>query len=322
MREPVFTTDVRGKSIRPGRSAAVSLAVHAAAILLAILVGTPVTRFIAQPRSLVLIAPSPAPVPRTLPLSVLPTHAARLAVPPPQTPKRTLPVIEIPAAPVVEPVRATLPTPELPRVVVPLMPPVKTGEFAQAIPETRKPAPQLSLQAAGFDAAENSHSPLPRGQWKASISGFDNAGATNQGPRRTGVSAGGFSDAVPGAAAPAARQPIAKSSFGDAATEAPATVAHAPIAVSLTSPVDILSKPRPVYTAEARAMGLEGEVLVEVVFEAGGGVRVVRLVKGLGHGLDENALAAAREIRFRPARRGGIASDAMAVVHILFQLAY
>jgi protein TonB len=73
---------------------------------------------------------------------------------------------------------------------------------------------------------------------------------------------------------------------------------------------------------EARALGIEGEVLVEVVFEAGESVRVVQLVKGLGHGLDENALAAAREIRFRPARRGGIATDATAVVHILFQLAY
>jgi TonB family protein len=322
VRELVFITDVRGKSIRPGRSAGVSLAVHAAAILLAILVGTPVTRFIAQPRSLVLIAPSPAPVPRTLPLRVLPTHAARLAVLPPQTPKLTLPVIEIPAAPVVEPVRAALPTPDLARVIVPLTPPVKTGEFAQAIPETRKPVPQPSLQAAGFAAAENSPSPLPRGQLKASSSGFDNAGTTNQGPRHTGVSASGFSDGAPAAVAPAARQPIAKSSFGDAATQAPASVAHAPIAVSLTSPVDILSKPRPVYSAEARTMGIEGEVLVEVVFEAGGSVRVVRLVKGLGHGLDENAVAAAREIRFRPARREGIASDASAVVHILFQLAY
>jgi TonB family protein len=90
----------------------------------------------------------------------------------------------------------------------------------------------------------------------------------------------------------------------------------------LTTPVDILSKPRPAYTAEARALGVEGEVLVEVVFESGATVRVVRLVKGLGSGLDENALAAAREIRFRPARRAGIATDSTAIVHILFQLAY
>jgi TonB family protein len=69
-------------------------------------------------------------------------------------------------------------------------------------------------------------------------------------------------------------------------------------------------------------LAIEGEVLVEVVLEASGRVRVVRLVKGLGHGLDENAQAAAREIRFRPALKEGVPADSTAVVHILFQLAY
>ncbi len=69
-------------------------------------------------------------------------------------------------------------------------------------------------------------------------------------------------------------------------------------------------------------MSIEGEVLVEVVLEASGRVRIVRLVKGLGHGLDENAQASAREIRFRPALKQGVPADSTAVVHILFQLAY
>jgi TonB family protein len=69
-------------------------------------------------------------------------------------------------------------------------------------------------------------------------------------------------------------------------------------------------------------LAIEGEVLVEVVLEASGTVRVVRLVKGLGHGLDESAQAAAREIRFRPALKEGIPADSTAVVHIVFQLAY
>jgi hypothetical protein len=42
----------------------------------------------------------------------------------------------------------------------------------------------------------------------------------------------------------------------------------------------------------------------------------------LGHGLDENAIAAARAIQFRPAKRGDTAADSTAVVHIVFQLAY
>ena len=68
-------------------------------------------------------------------------------------------------------------------------------------------------------------------------------------------------------------------------------------------------------------MGIEGEVLMEVAFEASGALRVQRIVRGLGHGLDENALAAALEIRFRPARRDGSPVDSTATVHIVFQLA-
>jgi TonB family protein len=87
------------------------------------------------------------------------------------------------------------------------------------------------------------------------------------------------------------------------------------------SPVEILSKPRPVYSAEARKLHLEGEVLLDVVFTALGDVRVVKLVKGLGHGLDEAALHAAQQIRFRPAKRDGQPYDSAAVVHIVFALA-
>ena len=70
-------------------------------------------------------------------------------------------------------------------------------------------------------------------------------------------------------------------------------------------PVVILEKPNPVYTEEARKLGLEGEVLVEVIFPASGQVQVVRVVKGLGHGLDEAALRAAEQIRFKPALQEG-----------------
>ena len=60
--------------------------------------------------------------------------------------------------------------------------------------------------------------------------------------------------------------------------------------VSLTSnAVEITYKPNPVYTDEARAMRLEGEVLLEVQFSANGQLHVNRVVRGLGHGLDEAA---------------------------------
>jgi TonB family protein len=88
-----------------------------------------------------------------------------------------------------------------------------------------------------------------------------------------------------------------------------------------TAQVEILFKPKPVYTAEARKLQLEGEVLLEVVFGANGELRVSRVVSGLGHGLDEAAVSAASKIKFKPAQRNGTSVDSTAVVHVTFQLA-
>src|ERR1700684_10732 len=54
-----------------------------------------------------------------------------------------------------------------------------------------------------------------------------------------------------------------------------------------TTPVEITFKPQPVYTEDARSLKLEGEVLLEVMFNANGTLKVNRVVRGLGHGLDE-----------------------------------
>jgi TonB family protein len=86
--------------------------------------------------------------------------------------------------------------------------------------------------------------------------------------------------------------------------------------------MEILYKPNPVYTEEARRLRLEGEVLLEVVFGASGELRVLRVVRGLGHGLDEAAVRSAQQIRFKPAKREGQAVDSVATLHVRFQLAY
>ena len=74
-----------------------------------------------------------------------------------------------------------------------------------------------------------------------------------------------------------------------------------------TTPVEITFKPQPVYTDEARGLKLEGEVLLEVMFGANGTLHVNRVVRGLGHGLDEAAIAAANKMRFKPAHAYGTA---------------
>ena len=89
-----------------------------------------------------------------------------------------------------------------------------------------------------------------------------------------------------------------------------------------TNPVEITFKPNPVYTPEARNLKLEGEVLLEVMFGANGQLHVNRVVRGLGHGLDEAAIDAANKMRFKPALRNGQPVDSTAVVHVVFQMAY
>ena len=91
---------------------------------------------------------------------------------------------------------------------------------------------------------------------------------------------------------------------------------------SASTPVEITFKPNPVYTDDARNLKLEGEVLLEVSFLANGTLHVNRVVRGLGHGLDEAAVAAANKIRFKPALRSGAPIDSTAIVHVTFQLAY
>jgi TonB family protein len=126
------------------------------------------------------------------------------------------------------------------------------------------------------------------------------AGGTGNRPRSGAIAQGGFGEV----AAPAATAPKARNEEK-----------------SNTKPVEILSKPRPAYTDEARQLHVEGEVLVEVMFTAGGKMEVRRVVRGLGHGLDESALRAAQQIRFRPAQRNGAPYDSLALVHIVFELA-
>jgi len=55
------------------------------------------------------------------------------------------------------------------------------------------------------------------------------------------------------------------------------------------------------YPADAKRLGVEGQVKVRLVVDAEGGVASRRLVTRLGHGLDQLAMRLARKLRFRPA---------------------
>ena len=117
------------------------------------------------------------------------------------------------------------------------------------------------------------------------------------------------------------RRRVETTEFDDVMQVVPASKAQSAAQEPVLEPMEILAKPNPSYSDEARRMKIEGEVVLGVVFEATGKVRVVRVLQGLGHGLDEAALRAAEQIRFRPARRGDRPVDFPATVRIIFQLA-
>jgi TonB family protein len=127
------------------------------------------------------------------------------------------------------------------------------------------------------------------------------------------------------AAAPPSQEPAAKPA--PAGTAFTAAVSADPRQVAArrqpaAEPLEILYKPRPGYTEEARRAHIEGDIVLEVLFTGAGNLRVLRVVRGLGYGLEQNALDAAAKIRFRPAKEDGHAVDTVAMIRISFQLAY
>jgi TonB family protein len=104
---------------------------------------------------------------------------------------------------------------------------------------------------------------------------------------------------------------------------APTAVAAAPrtVAEPLPTNLEVISKPQPQYTSEAKQLRVQGDVILRVTFTASGRVFVQGVVHGLGHGLDEEARRVAQQIRFRPATRNGQAVDMTTNITITFQLA-
>jgi TonB family protein len=89
---------------------------------------------------------------------------------------------------------------------------------------------------------------------------------------------------------------------------------------AFTPPV-VISEPKARYTPEAQEARIQGEVTLQVRFLASGQVEVIRVVNGLGHGLDEEAKHVAENIRFKPAQRNGQPVDHTTLIHVTFQLA-
>jgi protein TonB len=77
---------------------------------------------------------------------------------------------------------------------------------------------------------------------------------------------------------------------------------------------------RPEYTEEARAASIEGKVRVEITVDATGAIRSVKVLEGLGHGLDEAAVRAVEGATFEPALQCGKTVESTFTVSIRFTL--
>ena len=116
----------------------------------------------------------------------------------------------------------------------------------------------------------------------------------------------GYSDGAGGAA------------FGNT-TEEKRTVVKPLPTVSLIRPVEIISRPEPIYTDKARASKTEGTVILQVTFYRDGRVIIEHIVQKLPNGLTNAAVKAARGIRFHPALDSdGQATDFTAQVGVNF----
>jgi len=77
------------------------------------------------------------------------------------------------------------------------------------------------------------------------------------------------------------------------------------IGKDVTRKAILVMRPEPAYTEEARQKGITGTVVLKAVFRSSGEVNNIRTVSELSGGLTEQALQAARKIKFIPAIKNG-----------------
>lgn len=92
------------------------------------------------------------------------------------------------------------------------------------------------------------------------------------------------------------------------------------ISRSETEPLRITSKPRANYTDAARHNQVQGTVTLRVVFTASGQIGSVSPVNTLPCGLTEQAIAAAKEIQFEPAKKNGVPQTVAKLVQYSFTI--
>lgn len=264
-------------------------------------------------------------VPPVLPTPVLPAPRAKFE--PKHVHMRKAPVLKPEFHAIAPPPAAVRHALERPQ------PPIHVGVLSTAVdPPKQTRTTRRLVQTGGFGDPDGvkATGEAHHGMTVPTVGSFDSPvgpGSGNGTGGRRGargeIAQAGFGDAVATPAEKARPSEAVHSGVFSNQADVPAksTPVHRSVEPSI-QPVRILVKPDPVYTAEARAKKIEGNVVLEVIFAANGTVDVLRVVRGLGYGLDQSAISAARRIRFRPERVDGKPVDARARLRIVFRLAY
>jgi TonB family protein len=87
----------------------------------------------------------------------------------------------------------------------------------------------------------------------------------------------------------------------------------------VTAPT-VMSRVEPQYSEEARKARYQGTVVLEAIVRKDGSIDILRIVRSLGFGLDENAIKALKQWRFRPGMKNGEAVDVALNIEVNFNL--
>ena len=82
----------------------------------------------------------------------------------------------------------------------------------------------------------------------------------------------------------------------------------------------VLHSVDPEFTSEARAANFQGSVSIQLIVDSQGNPQNVHVIRHLGMGLDEKAIEAVREYRFKPAMYDGHPVAVQLVIEVAFHL--
>jgi protein TonB len=185
-------------------------------------------------------------------------------------------------------------------------PPIQPAAKAKVATAAPKPA------AVEPPPSQNTPPPPSAGDAPAAMDGFADLGLSmNGGGMALPAGAGNGSKGGGGAAKPA--EPTTKK-VKELAPAASDECKDDPVKPQLAGQV------QPAYTAEGRQASIEGVVKLEIAVDENGRVTSVKVIKGLGFGLDEAAVTAAKQWTFKPATKCGKPISYVVKPGVRFQL--